>query len=402
MTFLHEAWHTTVMLAPWLFLGAISAGIIHKVLPPGWMRRHFNGPGGVLKAVVLGVPLPLCSCGVIPAGLSIKKQGGSSGASIAFMISTPQTGVDSILVAASFLGWPLAIFKVFLASVTGIIGGLLGDDSSNAQAQAAALPTSDDEKPRTWKDAYLHAQELIESIWGWLLFGILLSATLSTLFPAGTIGGQAAESLIISSLITLVISLPLYVCATASVPIAAALVHAGMPLGSALIFLMAGPATNAATIGAVHRTFGRNRTILYLVSIIVGSVGGAFLFESIWGDSTTMMMNHAHESGFNLIEYASAIGLIFYFLLFGFQDLRSMLSARTQSSSPAEGLETVVLPVEGMTCQGCVKKLTRNLEAVPEINSVHVDLESASATVTGNVTTDSVSDAIKACGFKVA
>ena len=113
-------------------------------------------------------------------------------------------------------------------------------------------------------------------------------------------------------------------------------------------------------------------------------------------------MNHAHESGFNLIEYASAIGLIFYFLLFGFQDLRSMLSARTQSSSPAEGLETVVLPVEGMTCQGCVKKLTRNLEAVPEINSVHVDLESASATVTGNVTTDSVSDAIKACGFKVA
>ena len=133
ITFIQEAWHTTLLLAPWLFLGAFSAGLVHKVLPAGWMKRHFNGPSGVLESCNLGYPMPLCSCGVIPAGLSIKKQGGSSGASMAFMISTPQTGIDSILVAASFLGWPLAIFKVALAAVTGIIGGLLGDDIAEAK-----------------------------------------------------------------------------------------------------------------------------------------------------------------------------------------------------------------------------------------------------------------------------
>ena len=99
------------------------------------------------------------------------------------------------------------------------------------------------------------------------------------------IGAETADSLLLSSLLTLLIALPLYVCATASVPIAAALVSAGMPLGSALIFLMAGPATNAATIGTINRTFGLKRTIIYLITIIVGSVGGAFLFEMIWGET---------------------------------------------------------------------------------------------------------------------
>ena len=145
-TFIQEAWHTTLLLAPWLFLGAFSAGLVHKVLPAGWMKRHFNGPSGVLKAVTLGIPMPLCSCGVIPAGLSIKKQGGSSGASMAFMISTPQTGIDSILVAASFLGWPLAIFKVALAAVTGIVGGLLGDDINSGKVMTPRSPLQSNQR----------------------------------------------------------------------------------------------------------------------------------------------------------------------------------------------------------------------------------------------------------------
>ena len=403
ITFVQEAWHTTLLLAPWLLLGAFSAGLVHKVLPPGWMQRHFQGASGVLKAVTLGVPMPLCSCGVIPAGLSIKKQGGSSGASMAFMISTPQTGIDSVLVAASFLGWPLALFKVALAAVTGIVGGLLGDDRS--QAAATSTPSSSASTATsnpTWKDAYLHAQELIETIWGWLVFGILFSATLSTLFPAGAIGGHAADSLLVSSLLTLVIALPLYVCATASVPIAAALVHAGMPLGSALIFLMAGPATNAATIGAVHRTFGKRRTIIYLASIIIGSVGGAFLFEAIWGNSTTMRMDAMHQHGFSLVEYSTAIVLLGYFVLFAFRDGVSFLKAKKINDEPSSTQQTIVLPVEGMTCQGCVKKLTRNLEALPQITSVHVDLESASATVSGSVSEELICETVTASGFRVA
>ena len=404
MTFIQEAWHTTLLLAPWLFLGAFSAGLVHKVLPPGWMRRHFNGPSGVFKAVTLGVPMPLCSCGVIPAGLSIKKQGGSSGASMAFMISPPQTGIDSILVAASFLGWPLAIFKVALAAVTGIVGGLLGDDSNSKQSDetevaAKVEPTTSP----TWKEAYLHAQDLIDTIWGWLVFGILFSAALSTIFPPGMIGAETADSLLLSSFLTLLIALPLYVCATASVPIAAALVSAGMPLGSALIFLMAGPATNAATIGTINRTFGLKRTIIYLITIIVGSVGGAFLFEAIWGSTAAVQMSNMHEHGFSLIEYVCAVALLGYLGFFIIRDARLLIASKSKPDlSNSETIQTVVLPVQGMTCQGCVKKLTRNLEALPQVETVLVDLESASATVSGGITEELIAETVTASGFKVA
>ena len=116
-------------LAPWLLLGTLIAALLHGLLPQNFVQRHLQGKGGVAKAVLLGVPLPLCSCGVIPAGLGLKKDGASDGASVGFLISTPQTGVDSILVSASFLGWPFALFKVVSATVTGIVGGYLADQS---------------------------------------------------------------------------------------------------------------------------------------------------------------------------------------------------------------------------------------------------------------------------------
>ena len=403
ITFVQEAWHTTLLLAPWLFLGAFAAGLLHRLLPPGWMKRHFNGPSGIVKAVTLGVPMPLCSCGVIPAGLSIKKQGGSSGASMAFMISTPQTGIDSILVAASFLGWPLALFKVALAAITGVVGGLLGDDSRVSPSDFRQQSDSFDggERP-TWKDAYLHAQDLIDTIWGWLVFGILFSAGLTTIFPPGMVGSATSESLLLSSLFTLLIALPLYVCATASVPIAAALVSAGMPLGSALIFLMAGPATNAATIGTINRTFGLKRTIIYLSTIIIGSVGGAFLFEAIWGETAAVQMGTMHEHGFSMIEYVCAVGLLGYLAFFIIRDARFVLASKLKPSvSETETTQTIVLPVQGMTCQGCVKKLTRNLEALPQVETVLVDLESASATVSGGITEELIAETVTASGFKV-
>ena len=114
-TFFQAAWEVTLELAPWLLLGTVVATILHLVIPPGLIHRRLRGPGGVLAAVVLGVPLPLCSCGVIPAGIGLRRDGASRGASVGFLISTPQTGVDSVLVSASFLGWPFAFFKLAVA-----------------------------------------------------------------------------------------------------------------------------------------------------------------------------------------------------------------------------------------------------------------------------------------------
>jgi uncharacterized membrane protein YraQ (UPF0718 family) len=125
MLLILNIWNVWVELAPWLLLGALVSGVIHVFLPTDFVRRHLTGRGSIAKAVALGVPLPLCSCGVIPAGLGLKKDGASDGAAVGFLISTPQTGVDSVLVAAAFLGWPFALFKVVAATITGMTGGLL-------------------------------------------------------------------------------------------------------------------------------------------------------------------------------------------------------------------------------------------------------------------------------------
>ena len=138
---LEEIWNITLVLAPWLLLGTAIAGILHVLLPPGLIHRQLRGRWGVLKAVVLGVPLPLCSCGVIPAGIGLKKDGASDGAAVGFLISTPQTGVDSILVSASFLGWPFALFKVGSAALTGLVGGALADAVAETSSDRPATST---------------------------------------------------------------------------------------------------------------------------------------------------------------------------------------------------------------------------------------------------------------------
>ena len=123
VSFFNSVWLILLELAPWLLLGAVIAGALHVLLPRDFLNRQLRGTAGLVKAVVLGVPLPLCSCAVIPVGLSLKQNGASNGATVAFLVSTPQTGVDSILVSASFLGWPFALFKVVSAAVTGLVGG---------------------------------------------------------------------------------------------------------------------------------------------------------------------------------------------------------------------------------------------------------------------------------------
>ena len=125
MSLVLNSWTILCQLAPWLLLGMLLSGLLHVFLPAGFVRRKFHGFGGVIKSVLLGVPLPLCSCGVVPAGIGLKNQGASNGAAVGFLISTPQTGVDSILVSASFFGWPFAIFKMATAAITGVLGGVV-------------------------------------------------------------------------------------------------------------------------------------------------------------------------------------------------------------------------------------------------------------------------------------
>ena len=212
---LNASWNILLELAPWLLVGMVIAGAVHGLLPRNFSRRQLQGSGGVFKAVGLGVPLPLCSCGVIPAGLGLKKDGASDGSSIAFLISTPQTGVDSILVAAKFLGWPFALFKLASAAVTGVVGGLL------SHAVGGASPTSEDPasghqpEHRDLSAMVDHGLDLIRGIWGWLVFGVLASAAITLYVPTSVFEGLEAQGTLVACFAALAVSLPLYVCATA-------------------------------------------------------------------------------------------------------------------------------------------------------------------------------------------
>ena len=334
---LHASWDILLELSPWLLLGMFIAGLMHVLIPADFVRRKFRGPWGVVRAVAIGVPLPLCSCGVIPAGIGIKNDGADDGAAIGFLVSTPQTGVDSVLVSMSFFGWPFAIFKMLSALVMGIAGGLLtnwwqpevtdGDEAASKGALnvvgGGSCCSSESEKSSN-DSVYIriqrgiaHALEIFQSIWLWMLVGVLLSAAISTFVPDQWIQGVRDLGSLGAMLIVLVLALPLYVCATASVPIAAALVAQGFPVSSAMVFLMAGPASNLATVGSVYGRFGIRPLVIYLGVVSIGSIISALVFDWLIEANPSHQDANAHVHG-SPVEVACSvivIGLTVYFAL---------------------------------------------------------------------------------------
>lgn len=395
-TMINALWNIWLELAPWLLLGAIAGGLLHALLPTGWLQKHLSGRMGVLKSVFLGVPLPLCSCGVIPVGLGLRKNGASNGASVGFLISTPQTGVDSILVSASFLGWPFAILKVAVAFVTGLVGGVAADFvSPPSRKEATAATTVEANSTGRFRAVVSHAVELIESIWGWLVIGVIVSAVITWLVPANSLSDIPALSGVAALLITLVISLPLYVCATASVPIAAALVASGLPPGAALVFLMAGPATNVATLGAVYRALGGRTLAVYLLTIVGGSLVAGLAFNRLIDPSVVAV--HSHEHGATWWRIASAVILAAMIAWFAVRDAKHWLSRRSRPASVAGDSQTI--SVAGMTCDGCAAKLERILEAHQQIQRADVSFAEGQATVSGSATHETLRGLIKQAGF---
>ena len=387
---INALWQTLVDLAFWLLVGAAVAGALHVLLPAGFLHRHLRGRGGVLKAIAVGVPLPLCSCGVIPAGLGLKKDGASDGAAIGFLVSTPQTGVDSLLVSAGFLGWPFALFKVGAAAITGLVAGGLVERFGGPSVPLTDPAGGDEGGERSLRAAVDHGLELIRTIWRWLVVGILISAALTTLVPPTALQAIGLTGPL-APLVVLVVSLPLYVCATASVPIAAGLVAAGMPTGAALVFLLAGPATNLATMGAILRGFGRRILAIYLGTLIVGSLALAWLFDFILPTASA----HAGHTMDHTTwwQVAAAVVLLGLIATFAFDDLRR----RFRRAAPGVVLE---MGVEGMHCGGCARRLEGVLCALDGVESAEVSKEANRAVVRGRVDRAVVARAVEEAGFK--
>jgi copper chaperone CopZ len=277
------------------------------------------------------------------------------------------------------------------------VGGWLTD--SSAKSAIATLSVVELPPPPTANRlaAFVsHSLELLQSIWGWLVFGVVVSAAITAFMPQHALAGLATYGGLAAMGVTLVISVPLYVCATASVPIAAALVASGLPAGAALVFLMAGPATNVATLGAVYRTLGRRPLAIYLATIILGSIACGWAFQFVINTESTAV-GHQHEMS-NWWNIGSATVLALLIISFAAQDLLR-LKRRWTPANLANG-PTMEIGVAGMTCGSCVAKLERTLASDAHVNEARVTLEPGRVVVQGEISEARVHELIQQAGFQ--
>ncbi|WP_163936794.1 SO_0444 family Cu/Zn efflux transporter [Paraferrimonas sp. SM1919] len=271
--------------APWLMLGLIIAGMLKMFIPMKWMESQLGGTGvkPVLKAAIIGAPLPLCSCGVIPAAVGLRRAGASKGATTSFLVATPETGVDSVSLSYALLGPFMTIIRPIAAIISAITAGLLvgrDDKPVTTSAEVKSCCASKKPKPLSFYQKLsagisYAATDLVKDTWLWLVIGLFFAAIVKTYVDQDYLS-QWGDGIAAMALMVL-ISIPMYICATASTPIAAGLLLSGISPGAVLVFMLAGPATNIATLGVVHKELGKRAIGAYLFGVIGCAIGFGLL-----------------------------------------------------------------------------------------------------------------------------
>jgi uncharacterized membrane protein YraQ (UPF0718 family) len=301
MTLMIEFWHALIELsnamAPYILFGLLFAGILHETVPQTLVTRHLGRENisSVVKSTIFGIPLPVCSCGVIPLATSIKKSGASKGATLSFLISTPITGVDSILATYGIFGWIFTLYRIVTSMIIAMAAGILTNlfdreqeaknkapafslSPDHAQQQPLSTLTTQHAAPPPPKRRFSLTSALryafitlLGDIAKPLFWGLLIGALITVAIP-DDLSDILQRYNWLSYLIVIAIAVPMYVCATASLPIATGLMLSGVSAGAAFVFLSAGPATNTVTIGVVKKMLGTRSLYIYLGSIIIGSI----------------------------------------------------------------------------------------------------------------------------------
>lgn len=381
MEFINTVWNTIMAIAPSLIFGLLIAGILHVFVKKDRISSHLGRPGfrSSIKAALIGVPLPLCSCGVLPAALGLRRDGASKGAVTSFLISTPQTGVDSIAVTWGVLGWPVALAKVIAAFLAGVIGGTIADKTGNGLANAGvnagctAVETGSI-RSRIWNYFF---GTIFRDIYRWLAMGIIVSALITTFLEPGQLSEYSALEGPPGLLAALIIGIPLYVCSIASVPIAAGLIYAGFPVGSALVFLMAGPATNAATMGAVRKSLGTRVFLIYILTVIGVSLAAGGVLNSLnISLSGIHHTGHAANSIFSSLTTGAGILLIAGIAWFAVKDILNYLSKLSRNDKDGSVFQ---MKIGGMGCSSCEMKVSSALSELPGVLSVTVSVSDGNA-----------------------
>ncbi len=399
---LAASWTLLGEMAPYLLFGFFVAGLLSVFVSPEWVEQHLGRKGfaQVAKASLFGVPLPLCSCGVLPVAASLRRHGAGKGATTAFLLSTPQTGVDSIAVTWALLGPVVAVIRPLAAFITGITGGMVVQ-AVEPDGDPQTLPEQDGECADECCSSEREEHALLKALrYGFvtlprdigraLFIGLILSGIIAAFLNPDHVrvvfGGG-----VLPYLVAMAVGIPLYVCATASTPIAASLIGAGLSPGAALVFLISGPATNVASVTTLLKILGRRVVAVYLATVVVGSLATGLVVDFFFGRWVLTGMPaaatdsaHRHAAGTIAMGWGfkETCAVVLLAVLVGAMwPRRSQASGENSATENTE--ERVELLIGGMRCNGCVTSIGRALREVEGVREANVDLSAAKAVVTG-------------------
>lgn len=399
-------------MSPYLLLGFFIAGVLHAWVPTRYYSRYLSGSDwrSVLSAAAFGVPLPLCSCGVLPTAVSLRSNGASRAATTSFLIATPQTGVDSIAATYSMMGLPFAILRPVAALVTAVFGGLaVGQHERHLPAEAAtpSAESEDEARPTTWQGKLVETLrygffEMMQTMGRWLILGLIVAALITVLVPDDFFQTYARYPLL-NMLLIVAIAIPMYLCATGSIPIAAALMLKGLTPGCALVLLMAGPAASFASILIVSRMLGKRSALIYLASITLGAIGFGLVVDYWpWLQHTVssamphchgMMHHHGATSWLNWLCSIALLAMIVVAVVAKYR--KSLILKRNKTNT----MKTY--KVKGMMCVHCQANVEKGVASLPGVQQVKVDLAQGLVYVEGDVAPQTVTDKITELGYQV-
>jgi uncharacterized membrane protein YraQ (UPF0718 family) len=381
---LRESWHLLQEASIYIIFGILVAGMLRIFLSPGTVARHL-GRGrfsSVFKASLLGIPIPLCSCGVLPAAASLRKQGANKGATTAFLISTPESGVDSVALTYALLDPVMTIARPVVAFATATAAGLSENLLSKGEEEIEAKPDlscpvdgcCDGQEclPEDHSSHHSFSEKLraglayaLNDLWNdiavWFLAGIVLAGLITSLVPADVLTRYLGGGLP-SMLIMLAAGVPLYICATASTPIAAALILKGVSPGAALVFLLVGPATNITSLTVLLGILGKRATAIYLTAIALSAVIFGLVLDQVYtilGISAKAIAGQATEVIPPWAQVGGAVVLLALSIRPVYHALRSKLvrgatvvEGTASCCSPETGLPLADIHLEDAGCAG--------------------------------------------------
>lgn len=348
-----HCWLVLGEMAPYLLLGFLVAGILSVAVPTRWIERHLGREsiGSAIKAALWGVPLPLCSCSVLPVLASMRKHGASRTATASFLLSTPQTGVDSIAATYALLGPVMAVYRPVMALVSGVLGGALvswwgsKDEPQPVPTKAGcasggccgAMPSKGcNEGPAVQRALRYALVTLPREMGVALLLGVAVAGLVAALVPADQFKSYLSGN-VGAMLLMLVIGMPVYICALGAVPMAAGFIHMGASPGVAFVFLVAAPATNAVAIGAAWKVLGRRTALLYVLTVAIVAIGGGLLFDAMFDRLTVLPTTLGAAEGLEEVSLLTHVWAVLLLSIVAFAYLEPLvrrIGRRARGANP--------------------------------------------------------------------